>query len=160
MEIQITHIVQADNVALATLIRAVFDEFKAPRAGTVYTDPTTDDLFSLFQEDRSVLYIARVNGEIAGCCGIYPTDGLPMGYTELVKFYILPSFRGKGVGKALMERCESIAKAFGYTHLYLESLDEFSTAVGIYQRIGFAFIDHRMGHSGHSGCGIWMVKEL
>ncbi|MEZ4722206.1 MAG: GNAT family N-acetyltransferase [Flavobacteriales bacterium] len=160
MEVQINSIAQADNEALATLIRAVFDEFNAPRIGTVYTDPTTDDLFSLFEKERSVLYVARVNGEIAGSCGIYPTEGLPLGYAELVKFYILRAYRGKGVGKVLMERCEAEALALGYTHLYLESLDKFSAAVDIYQRIGFRFIDHRLGHSGHSGCGIWMVKEL
>ena len=37
-----------DNAALAQMIRSVFEEHDAPTEGTVYTDPTTDDLFGLF----------------------------------------------------------------------------------------------------------------
>ena len=62
-------IIQADNVLLAKLIRNVFNEFDAPQKGTVYSDPTTDDLYTLFQKHRAVLWVAEVNNEVLGCCG-------------------------------------------------------------------------------------------
>lgn len=33
---------------------------------------------------------------------IYPTNGLPDGYAELVKLYLSPAARGKGIGNTLM----------------------------------------------------------
>ena len=101
---QIRHIKKDDNVFLAKMIRSVFDEYNAPQVGTVYSDPTTDNLFELFQTEKSILWVAEIEHEIIGCCGIYPTVGLPKNCTELVKFYIKEKSRGKGIGKLLMEK--------------------------------------------------------
>ncbi len=38
----------SDNKKLADIIRQCFHDFGAPTVGTVYEDPTTDDLYSLF----------------------------------------------------------------------------------------------------------------
>ena len=75
-EMIIRKIRREDNLHLARMIREVFEEFDAPRAGTVYSDPTTDDLYGLFRESGSVLWVAEQNGLALGCCGIYPTPGL------------------------------------------------------------------------------------
>jgi len=42
------NIEEKDNKELADLIRTVFREFGIDRPGTVYFDPTTDDLYKLF----------------------------------------------------------------------------------------------------------------
>ena len=149
-----------DNEALANIIKAAFEEFDAPKKGTVYSDPTTDDLYSLFKKEGSVLWVAETNGLIMGCCGIFPTPGLPEGCAELVKFYLSSDARGLGVGRALMEQCTLSAKALGYTQLYIESLPQFGNAVSIYEKQGYQLLDHPLGQSGHTSCNIWMVKEL
>lgn len=149
-----------DNQEIAEVIRTVFREFKIDRPGTVYTDPTTDDLFALFQRKGSLYLLVENDTGIVGGCGIYPTDGLPEGYAELVKFYLLPQFRGIGIGKELMQRCIDEAKNMGYSHLYLESMPELGTAVGMYEKYGFKHIPSRLGLSGHFACDILMVKEL
>lgn len=149
-----------DNPIIAGLIRTVFREFKIDMPGTVYTDPTTDHLFELFQTPKSAYWIAEERGEMLGGCGIFPTNGLPDGYAELVKFYLKSEARGKGIGKELMYRSFESAKSEGFTYLYLESFPELATAVGMYQKAGFTYIDHALGNSGHFACNIWMVKEL
>lgn len=67
--------VQEDNAELAGLIRSVFREFKIDRPGTVYFDPTTDNLYDLFRTPGSVYWVAESGGKIAGGCGIFPTPG-------------------------------------------------------------------------------------
>ena len=151
---------KSDNPFLASMIRKVFEEFDAPRLGTVYSDPTTDDFYKLFRLPGSVLWVAEVKGEAVGCCGIYPTEGLDQGCAELVKFYLAASARGNGTGKALLEQSVESARKLGYTSLYLESLPHFSRALGIYDRMGFQSLDKPMGSSGHTGCNIWMLLEL
>jgi len=156
----IRRIRREDNEALAAIIRRTFEEFGAPTAGTVYEDPTTDDLYSLFNREGAVCWVAIVNGTVAGCAGIYPTGGLPAGYCEFVKFYLAPVARGKGIGGQLMKTCIATAKELGYSHIYLESLPEFSKAIGLYTKAGFKQLPSPLGNSGHFGCNIWMIKEI
>ena len=150
---------QPDNVLLAAIIREVFDEYKAPHLGTVYADPTTDDLYTLFQHSRSVLWVAEVDGEVFGCCGIYPTKGLDEDCAELAKFYLSNKIRGKGIGKQLMLQCFQSAREMHYKTLYLESMPQFSQAVSMYEKYGFTQIDKPLGNSGHTSCSIWMINS-
>ncbi|MGB8491812.1 MAG: GNAT family N-acetyltransferase [Bacteroidales bacterium] len=158
--ITLRNIEQKDNKEIACLIRKVFVEFRIDKPGTVYFDPTTDDLYGLFREKGSVYWIAEEGGQMTGGCGIYPTRGLPEGCAELVKFYLLSQWRGRGIGRMLMEKCFESARQFGYRQLYLESLPELEKAVSMYLKSGFNHIPHPLGNSGHFGCNIWMVKNL
>jgi putative acetyltransferase len=153
-------LIKEDNKEIAAIIRSVLAEFKANRLGTVYYDPTTDDLFSLFQTKRSAYFIATINNEIVGGSGVYPTLDLPEGCCELVKLYLSPFARGEGVGKALIQQCFISAKEFGYKSMYLETMPELSTAVGLYEQLGFKYLQRPSGNSGHFGCDIWMLKDL
>jgi len=95
-----------------------------------------------------------------GCCGIFPTEGLNSNCVELVKYYIHNKGRGKGLGKALMEKCLESAKNFGYTEVYIESLPEFEEAVRIYKRQGFEDLSRPLTEFGHPGCTLWFLKSL
>jgi putative acetyltransferase len=68
-----------DNAAIADVIRTTLKEFGANRPGTVYFDPTTDDLYSLFRKKGSWYQVAMIGDKIVGGGGIYPSDGLPEG---------------------------------------------------------------------------------
>lgn len=149
-----------DNELLASMIRQVFKEHDAPESGTVFSDPTTDDLFDLFRKKRSVLWVAELDGLPLGCCGIYPTEGLANGCAELVKYYLTDSERGKGTGRQLMQLCISSARKLGYKELYIESMPHFSKAVRIYEKLGFRKLSSPLGNSGHTTCNIWMLLEL
>jgi putative acetyltransferase len=149
-----------DNLSLARMIRKVFREHDAPESGTVFSDPTTDDLFGLFQKEGSVLWVAELDGTAAGCCGIYPTEGLEDHCAELVKYYLARSARGQGTGRKLMEKCISSARELGYRQLYLESMPHFSKAVRIYEKLGFRQLGQPLGNSGHTTCNIWMLLDL
>jgi putative acetyltransferase len=160
MNLTIRPITENDNKELADLIRKVFREFKIDKPGTVYTDPTTDTLNTVFKHPNSAYFIAELDGEIVGGCGIYPTDGLPEGCAELVKFYLAAEARGKGIGNDLMQKSIAKAKELGYSQLYLESFPELAKAVSMYEKAGFKPLQHAMGNSGHYACNIWMLKDL
>jgi putative acetyltransferase len=149
-----------DNVVLAKVIRNALTEFGANKPGTVYFDPTTDQLFELFKTPGSIYFVATINDKVVGGCGIFPTLNLPEGTCELVKLYLDPMARGTGLGKKLMLQSMHWAKETGYNQIYLESMPELSKAVSIYEKVGFTRISQPLGNSGHSGCDIWMTKEL
>ena len=149
-----------DNPLIAAIIRAVLTEFKANRPGTVYYDPTTDDLYTLFSKPLSEYWVLEVDGKVVGGSGVYPTAGLPAGCCELVKLYILPEQRGKGYGKLLIEKCFESAVRFGFKEMYLETMPELKMAMGLYEQCGFTYLDGPMGNTGHFGCDLWMLKQL
>ena len=149
-----------DNRQLAVIIRSCFYDFAAPTIGTVFEDPTTDELFELFQQEKSVLFVAEIQGIPVGCCGLFPTVGLSENCVELVKFYLMKEYRDQGIGKELFNTCMEQAKQFGFKQVYIESLPEFASAVRIYDYHGFTQLQEPLGNSGHTGCKLWMIKEL
>ena len=158
--ITIRNIQEEDNAALALIIRRSLEDFNANKPGTVYYDPTTDDLFEVFKMPGSQYFVAQENNQIIGGAGIYPTQNLPSGTCELVKLYLHKDARGKGTGKLLMEKCFAAAIQLGYTKMYLETMPELNIAVPLYEKLGFTYLPAPMGNSGHDGCDIWMIKEL
>lgn len=158
--LKIRPIQKEDNEDLALVIRKALREFKIDKPGTVYTDPTTDHLFELFQKENSKYWVVEKNGTLLGGCGIYPTQGLPKECAELVKLYLSNDVRGEGLGRKLMEKSFLTARELGYKQLYLESLPELEKAVGMYKKLGFKFIDRPLGNSGHYACNVWMIKDL
>ncbi|HUR10075.1 MAG TPA: GNAT family N-acetyltransferase [Flavitalea sp.] len=159
-DITIRTIMPGDNASLAAIIRNTLAEFGANHPGTVYYDPTTDALYDLFQLKGSIYYVAESSGTIAGGGGIYPTKGLPEGTCELVKMYLLPVARGKGLGKKLIDQCLDFAKDEGYSQVYIESMPELKKALSIYEKFGFRYLDGPVGTTGHYGCSVWMIKRL
>lgn len=160
MEYIIRPIAAKDNAFIAKVIRSILEEHAMNKPGTVYTDPTTDNLFELFQETGSAYFIVEKSGKIMGGCGLYPTKGLPDGCAELVKLYLAAEMRGLGLGKELMLKTAEVAKTLGYHQLYLESMPELNSAVGLYESLGYQIIDKPLGDSGHFACNLWMLKQL
>lgn len=160
MEIQIRPIRPGDNHTLARIIRDSLAEFGANKPGTVYYDPTTDQLYELFREPRSGYFVAEQDGQLLGGAGIFPTAGLPADTCELVKMYLTPAARGKGLGRRLVDYSMEQARLLGFSQVYLETMPELQQALAMYARLGFQYIDRPMGNSGHSGCSLWMLRKI
>ncbi len=159
-EIHIRPIEQKDNALLAKVIRQTLVEFGANHPGTVYYDESTDRLSTVFEVKGSAYFVAEYKGELLGGGGIYPTDGLENDTCELVKMYLLPGARGKGVGLTLLQRCIEFARTEGYKNIYLETMPELTLAIKLYQKAGFKYLTGPLGQSGHFGCGMWMLLNL
>ena len=158
--INIRSITGADDPFLASLIKATLLEFGANHKGTVYDDPRTDHLSEAFKQERSAYYVVELDGEIIGGGGIYPTEGLPEDTCELVKMYLLPKARGLGIGRTLIEKNITVAKELGYKYIYLETMPELKKAMSLYEKFGWEYLKGPMGNSGHTGCSLWMLREV
>ncbi len=75
------------------------------------------------------VYVAVVDGEIAGCCALVVSESL----AELEHMWIDPRQMGKGLGRALFEYTTRRARQLGLTELEL-SADP--NAEGFYERLG------------------------
>jgi putative acetyltransferase len=158
--IRIRKIRKSDNPRLAGIIRTTLTEFRANKPGTVYYDDSTDQLSEVFKKERSIYFVACMDGEIVGGAGIFPSAGLPSDVCELVKMYLLPDARSRGIGNELLRRCIRFACRKGYRQIYLETMPELHLAIKLYEKSGFVRLSAPLGNTGHTGCDIWMIKDI
>ncbi|WP_298737259.1 GNAT family N-acetyltransferase [uncultured Chitinophaga sp.] len=158
--VQLRLIAQQDNGTLAHIIRSTLLSFDAAVPGTAFYDPELDTLSETFQAPGSRYWVAEQNNTVIGGAGIYPSPGLPAAYCELVKLYLLPEARGKGIGKMLIAACLQSAGQLGYTHVYLETMPQLHMSLPLYEKMGFTRLEQPMGNTQHFGCNIWMLKSL
>ena len=83
-EVRIRPLEPEDNAPMAAIIRASLAEFGVDKPGTVFTDPTTDDLYRLFRTPRSHYMTAWSEGRLLGGAGIFPSAGLPPDTCDLI----------------------------------------------------------------------------
>ncbi len=98
--------------------------------------PDSDQLVEITRllEPPQCLYLAEVDGEPAGTCGlkqISPTVG------EIKRMYVDPVGRRRGVGRGLLERVVHDGRAAGYRTLQLESALWMIEAHALYRSCGF-----------------------
>jgi GNAT superfamily N-acetyltransferase len=80
------------------------------------------------------IYLAKSGDEIIGTAGLAKEHD---GEYELIKMFVAPAFRGKGISKLLIEKCIEKAKEIGATKLMLYSNSQLQTAIKLYSKYGF-----------------------
>ncbi len=89
-------------------------------------------------------YLAVYQGQAAG---VGCLKKLSPGVGEVQRMYVLPRFRGKGIGRAIIQKLIEEARAEGYRQLRLESLRFLEEAHRLYHSIGFKDTDPYADHS-------------
>lgn len=84
------------------------------------------------------LFLAKEGETIIASAGIAKTD---MESFELVKMYVDPAYRGKGISKNLLELCIAEAKRAGAKKLILFSNSQLTTALTLYKKYGFRHVE-------------------
>lgn len=79
-------------------------------------------------------YVIRQDGGPAGCGGI---QLLGVEYGEVKRMYVRPAFRGRGVGRMMLDRLVAHALEHGVTLVRLETGIHQREAIGLYERYGF-----------------------
>ncbi len=80
------------------------------------------------------LWLARVDGQVAGTIAFRPFNG---GVCEMKRLWIRDGFRGLGLGRRLAETCVTASRDAGYTAMCLDTLGHMSAARSLYESLGF-----------------------
>ena len=170
--LQIHPITTAENDAMREIIVSALNEFGCTGPGFSAKDPEMADLATAYQPADRAYWVAvesfenqtLENGDrqVLGGVGVYPLKGADAasGIAEFHKFYLSPMARGKGVGKSLFQTSLVGAKAMGYRTLYLETHPAMTSAIALYEKLGFQRLPDRLGNTGHSGFTIFMALAL
>lgn len=97
-----------------------------------------DDPQGTVIDNGGFLWLAKAGEEIIGTVGIMKdTDTV----FEIIKMFVSPSWRGKGISKLLIETCLSKAKEIGAEKLILFSNHQLETALKLYEKYGFRHVE-------------------
>lgn len=151
---------QADDAAIAAIIRTVMPEFGACGSGFAINDPEVDWMSRAYAAPRSAYFVVEDGGRVVGGGGIAPLEGGDGDTCELRKMYFLPQARGRGAGARLMARCLQAARDAGFRRCYLETLTGMDAAMRLYERSGFRRIAGPLGDTGHGGCNTFYLLDL
>ena len=84
------------------------------------------------------ILLAYHNGEVAGCVAVHKLDH---DVCEMKRLYVLPMFRGLGIGRHLVLAILKQAQMMGYLHMRLDSIFSMEAAQALYKSVGFYEID-------------------
>lgn len=83
------------------------------------------------------LLLGREGEAFAGCVAVRPIGNPQEKVCEMKRLYVRPAFRGKHVGRRLVERLLADARTIGYSRMYLDTLDTMIPAMTLYRSVGF-----------------------
>jgi GNAT superfamily N-acetyltransferase len=145
--IHIRHATPTDNILLANLGRQTFSDSFAP-------DNTPEDMAAYLAgsfspqiqaaelaDPNTVFLIAELDGETVGFARL--KEGLPPACItgvhpiEIVRFYSVKAWIGRGVGPALMQACLDEARQRGCDSIWLDVWERNPRAIAFYRKWGF-----------------------
>ena len=84
------------------------------------------------------LYLALVDGEVAGCGAVRRiTDVDHVNACEMKRLFVRHAYRRYGLGRTLAQALIDAAREIGYSNLLLDTLDDMEAARELYARLGF-----------------------
>jgi GNAT superfamily N-acetyltransferase len=87
---------------------------------------------------RSGFVVARVGGIAAGCGAFRPYSS---DSAEIKRMYVEPAYRGRGLGRRVLEALEDGARRAGYAKVRLETGTAQPEALGLYRAAGYYQIE-------------------
>ena len=122
-------------------VRAIFREYADGLGVDLCFQQFDEELANLpgeYAEPRGALLLARVDGEVAGCCALRPLDTADYpNAAEMKRLYVRKAFRGFGLGRRLAEAALDAARQAGYACVLLDTLDDMEAARALYEELGF-----------------------
>ncbi|MFN7443725.1 MAG: GNAT family N-acetyltransferase [Curvibacter sp.] len=135
------HIDSPQGPADLDAVREIFREYADSLGIDLCFQGFAEELADLpgdYASPRGALLLARVEGQVAGCCALRPLDTADYpNSAEMKRLYVRMAFRGRGLGRQLAEAIMDIARILGYDHVLLDTLDGMEAARTLYKELGF-----------------------
>jgi len=102
-------------------------------------DAVESYLSARLQNHESVIYLARVDGKLAGFAQLYPSfASLSMSKNWILyDLYVDEDFRRNGVASRLLEQAKKLAEETGAAEIFLQTAKDNVAAQRLYERLGY-----------------------
>src|SRR2546430_1543286 len=103
-----------------------------------------DAMFARCADTHGKIFVAEVERRVVGFICLWgrvqseELDEEPSEYAYISDLVVLPAYRGRGLGRALLQKAEEHARLHGATTLKIESLAKNEVATTLYRNSGFS----------------------
>jgi GNAT superfamily N-acetyltransferase len=136
------HIFQATSDEDIQHARVLFKEYEAGTGIELCFQNFDRELKNLpgaYAPPDGRLLLATEDEQLAGCIALRK---IAPGICEMKRLFVRPAFRGKRLGKILVESIIDEARKLGYTHMRLDTIPgPMDKAIALYRSIGFVEIE-------------------
>ena len=112
---------------------------------TLLEAPPLDEVREFLERQRKggmIQFVADAASRIVGWCDVIPKRVEGFRHSSDLGMGLLPGYRGRGLGRALLERTHERARSAGLLRIELEVYASNEAAIALYERSGFR----------HEGC--------
>jgi putative acetyltransferase len=130
-------IVPVEGASAIQEVRALMEEYWNSFGFTPCFQNFAEELAGLpgdYASPGGRLALARAEKKAAGCIALRRLD---VARAEAKRLYVRPAFRGRGLGRALMEWVMREAREAGYNELVGDTMPVMGEALALYRRMGF-----------------------
>lgn len=130
-------IVAVTAAAQVEEVRRLFEEYWNSFGFTPCFQHFDQELAALpgsYAPPRGRLALAVVEGAVAGCVALRPFDAKRC---EAKRLYVRPAFRGRALGRALLDWIIAEARNTGYREILGDTMPVMAQALEMYDRRGF-----------------------
>ncbi|MFI3238365.1 MAG: ribosomal protein S18-alanine N-acetyltransferase [Lachnospiraceae bacterium] len=123
-----------------------------------FTQPWSEKAFcEMLKSDRAHYVVARIEDEVVGMCGLlYSFEE-----AEVSNVAVLPTYRGRGVAKRMLEELLNVGSEQGVEAFCLEVRASNEAAISLYKSTGFEIAALRKNcyaHPTEDGYVMWKRK--
>jgi ribosomal protein S18 acetylase RimI-like enzyme len=129
---------------VSNLLRDSYLQYK-PLVPSDIWEPYLKDIMNVRRRlKESELIVAKLNGNMAGAVTLYlnaissAQERWPEGWAGIRLLAVCPEYRGRGVGRALMEECFERCKKARIATIGLHTTEAMDIARRMYERMGFS----------------------
>jgi ribosomal protein S18 acetylase RimI-like enzyme len=134
-------IIIADTDTAYTAAKELFEEYATWLGIDLCFQKFDEELLQLremYGLPTGAILLYKTEEGFGGCVAIRDKGN---NIAELKRMYIKPEYRGRGVGKILLEKALALSKELGYKKIRLDTLSSMTTAIQLYRSAGFYNIE-------------------
>jgi putative acetyltransferase len=139
---------QSDIEMVRMMVRSyvqwLFDSFpdETEDLGSYYSherlQQALDDVATVFVPPNGIALIAMIGNDPVGCVLAHPIEP---GIAEMKQLFVLPTARGRGLGRVLIETLIARMSSWGHPTIRLDTAVFLKDAISLYRKMGFVEIE-------------------
>jgi ribosomal protein S18 acetylase RimI-like enzyme len=124
----------ADAEAIGRLLHDFNTEYEESTPGP---EKIAERVCELIETGDTVVLLAGDGPEGLALMRFRPSIWIDARECYLAELYVVPDKRGRGIGRALMDKVLDVAREEGAGHIELNTSDDDVAARGLYEKLGF-----------------------